>query len=75
MERSYNGKSDIWSFGCVLYEMAAQKPPFTASDIHNLKKKIVGSDFERIPSTYSNDLDNLIRMCLTKDQKSRPNAS
>ena len=39
-----------------------------------MKKKIVGSDFERIPSSYSNDLDGLIRKCLTKDQNSRPSA-
>ena len=74
MERSYNGKSDIWSLGCVLYELAAQRPPFTASEIQGLKKKVVGSDFERIPSSYSNDLDGLIRKCLTKDQNARPSA-
>lgn len=36
----YNGKCDIWSLGCVLYELASFRPPFMANDIPSLKKKI-----------------------------------
>lgn len=45
----YNGKCDIWSLGCVLYEMASFRPPFMASDIPSLRKKIISGHYERIP--------------------------
>ena len=44
-DQPYDRKSDIWSLGCVLYELIALKPPFRAEDMEGLYKKVVRGKF------------------------------
>ena len=75
MEKPYNAKCDIWSLGCVLYEMAALRPPFTGQDLKALKKNIIGGNYKRtLPIKYSNDLEQLISLCLKTDPHDRLSA-
>lgn len=71
-DRPYDSKSDIWSLGCVIYEVAALCPPFQATDMKGLYRKVTLGDFPAIPSIYSEDLTKLIRMLLKVDPKQRP---
>ena len=71
-EKPYNHKSDIWSLGCVLYELCTFKHPFEAKNQGSLIMKIVKGQYYPIASNYSKDLHELVRLLLLKDYKKRP---
>ena len=64
----YDTKSDLWSLGCVIYEVICLKPPFRANDMNGLYKKIIKGDYPSLPKTFSQELhqivSNLIKMNL-----------
>ena len=63
-EAKYNEKLDIWSAGCLLYEIVSLRPPFEATNHLALAKKIVEGKIERIPEKYSEYLQSLIESML-----------
>ncbi|CAD8184138.1 unnamed protein product [Paramecium pentaurelia] len=71
-DQPYDSKSDIWSLGCVLYEMTTLKPPFRAEDMSGLYKKVVKGYYPKIPTIYSQDLSNVIRALLQVQPHLRP---
>lgn len=73
--QSYNNKSDIWSLGCILYEMTTLKHAFDAGNMKGLVLKILKGTYKPIPSYYGRDLRGLIDKCLQQNPKSRPSVN
>lgn len=74
-EQPYSSKSDIWALGCVLYELCALMPPFDAQNLISLFFKIIKGEFVRIPSRYSDSLNELVQSLLKRNPEERPSAS
>lgn len=71
-EKPYNQKSDIWSLGCILYEMVTLRHAFDANSMKGLVLKILRGSYPQIPSHYSQDLKDLLADMLIKDPARRP---
>lgn len=71
-DEPYSFKSDIWSLGCVLYEMITLKPPFTADDMQGLFRKVVKGHYPRIPKQFSVDLQYVVKWLLQTKSDNRP---
>ncbi|KAL2082527.1 hypothetical protein ACEWY4_022345 [Coilia grayii] len=69
---SYNEKSDIWSLGCLVYELCALSPPFTAYNQKDLAEKIREGKFRRIPYRYSEELNTFLSRMLNLKDYLRP---
>jgi NIMA (never in mitosis gene a)-related kinase len=44
-DEPYDNKSDMWSLGCVIYEMCALKLPFQANNMNDLFKKLIKGNY------------------------------
>jgi serine/threonine protein kinase len=71
----YDSKSDIWSLGCVLYEMITLHPPFRASIMESLYKKVLAGDVGKIPEVFSKDLYELVLLLLKVNSSKRPDCN
>ena len=68
----YDNKSDIWALGVLLYELMTFQMPFNAVSLPLLSIKINRGVYKPPPSTYSSDIRNLLKKCLTVNPDKRP---
>ena len=71
--KPYDFKSDIWSLGCLFYEIASLSTPFKGLNMKELFECIEKGIFAPLPKQYSNNITKIIKMCLKHDANLRPN--
>ncbi len=66
-------RTDIWSFGCVLYECLTGRRAFEGETVSDTIAKILERelDLSTLPNTTTPRLRELVARCLTKDPKKR----
>ncbi|XP_064443118.1 serine/threonine-protein kinase 36 isoform X3 [Mirounga angustirostris] len=69
-ERPYDHTADLWSVGCILYELAVGTPPFYTTSIFQLVSLIL-KDPVRWPTTISPCFKSFLQGLLTKDPRQR----
>ncbi len=71
--RPADKRSDMWGFGCVLYEMLTGTRTFEGEDVSDTMAAVLRAepDWTQLPAGLSPALETFIRRCLTKDRGQR----
>ena len=71
MEKPYGLKSDIWSLGCVLYEMVTLKCPFREDNMVKLYNKVLVGEYKKIPNNFSYEIKWIIEQMINSEINKR----
>ena len=71
--RAVDRRTDIWAFGCVLFEMTSGSRPFDGDDIAETIGAVIHKDppWEALPTDTPARLRTVLQRCLEKDPKRR----
>ncbi|XP_054611327.1 serine/threonine-protein kinase 36 isoform X2 [Dunckerocampus dactyliophorus] len=69
-EKPYDHTADLWSLGCILYELHTGAPPFYTNSIFHLVQLIVREPI-KWPDTMSSTCTSFLKGLLTKDPQKR----
>jgi len=67
-------RSDVWSFGCLLFECLAGRPAFAGETVSDLIAHILerDPDWSALPAGAPPRVREILRRCLRKEAESRP---
>jgi serine/threonine protein kinase/Tol biopolymer transport system component len=71
--REVDTRTDVWAFGCVLYEMLSAKPVFGGRSVSEVAAAVLRDepDWSVLPAAVPRAVQRLIRRCLRRDPRSR----
>jgi Tol biopolymer transport system component len=72
--RAADRRSDVWAFGCVLYEMLTGRRAFVGDDVGDTLAHVLRGDpdWNVWPTDVPRTVRSLVRQCLCKDARQRP---
>ncbi|XP_076002022.1 serine/threonine-protein kinase Nek3 [Genypterus blacodes] len=70
--KPYNNKSDVWSLGCVLYELCTLHHPFQASSWKSLILKVCRGSYPPLPQHLPYELHYVVKQMFKTNPKDRP---
>jgi Tol biopolymer transport system component len=71
--KAVDKRTDIWAFGCVLYELLTGKAAFHGEDVTDILAAVVRAepDWTALPANISPSIRVLLQRCLRKDRRQR----
>jgi serine/threonine-protein kinase len=71
--KTVDQRTDIWAFGCLLFEMLTGQPAFAGEDVMLTLARVLDrdTDMSSMPGTISPAVRHTIKLCLEKDPRKR----
>src|SRR5262249_51824095 len=71
--QAVDARTDVWAFGCVLYEMLTRTRAFRGKTATDTLAAVIheGPDWDLLPRTAPDGVKRLLQRCLQKDPQRR----
>ena len=71
----YDSRADIWSLGCVIFNMHSFDYPFNAGSEERMVQKICNHPHKPIDPRVPQEIRDIYEICMNKNYKTRPKIS